>query len=317
MGILQNILKTINTAIENIDFSPYQLISNKSTNGTLSENSDTLYPSQKAVKTYADTKQNALGYTAENLANKNVAGGYLGLNDIARIDSIFTIIRKNKFSFYYCFLNYASNIANLTLQSSSTSGGGIFSNSGSNAVKIKSTLSSAWNLPTLYLSANASGTVICNHSNINIRLDSSSKIEFEAGITYKITSKQCSLSLGLGTFSKSAGTWSGNGVLFTLDPTVNSGKWRCGKIVSNTFTPNNLDVITSNESLVRFRIKYDKVTEIAYFYLNDVLVYTLSSVNLSDIVYSLIYNFETTDNTEATVRATSILYHALEIEINQ
>lgn len=348
MGILQNIIKSINTAIDSIDFSPYQLISNKSTDETLADNSDTKYPSQKAVKTYADTKQSALGYTAENQTNKenttldtsstkyptnnlvktnldlkqstsekNQANGYLGLNDISRIESIFTLIRKNKFSFYHCFLNYASNVANLVLQSSSTSGGGVFSNSGSNAVKTKNTLSSAWNLPTLYLSANASGSVNCNHSNINIRLDSNSKIEFEAGIAYKITSKQCSLSLGIGTFSKSSGIWSGNGVLFTLDPTVNSGKWRCGKIVSNIFTPNNLDVITSNESLVRFRIKYDKTTEIALFYLNDVLVYTLNSVNLSDIVYSLIYNLETTDNTESTVRATSILYHALEIEINQ
>lgn len=250
-------------------------------------------------------------------SEKNQVNGYLGLNDIARIDSIFTMIRKNKFSFYHCFLNYASNVANLTLQSSSTSGGGIFSNSGLNAVKIKNTLSGAWNLPTLYLNPNGLGTVICNHSNINIKLDSSSKIEFEAGLAYKITSKQCTLTLGIGTFSKSAGIWSGNGLLFTLDPTVNSGKWRCGKIASNTFTPNNLDIITSNESLVRFRIKYDKVTEIAYFYLNDTLVYTLNSVNLSDIVYSLIYNLETNDNTEATVRATSILYHALEIEINQ
>lgn len=253
----------------------------------------------------------------ERIENKNVVGGYAGLDDIGRIDSIFTLVRKNKFGFYYNFMNYAFNVANLALQSSSTSGGGVFSNAGSNAVKIKNTLSAAWALPTLYLSANNIGNVNCNHSSINIRLDSNSKIEFEAGIAYKITSKQCTLSIGIGTFGKSAGVWSGNGLLFTLDPTVNSGKWRCGKIVSNTFTPNNLDIITSNESLVRFRIKYNKTTEIALFYLNDVLVYTLTSVNLSDIVYSLIYNLETTDNTEATVRATSILYHALEIEINQ
>jgi hypothetical protein len=32
-------------------------VANKSTDGTLTANSDTLYPSQKAVKTYADTKQ--------------------------------------------------------------------------------------------------------------------------------------------------------------------------------------------------------------------------------------------------------------------
>lgn len=40
------------------------------TDGTLSANSDVKVPSQKAVKTYADTKQAALGFTAENAANK-------------------------------------------------------------------------------------------------------------------------------------------------------------------------------------------------------------------------------------------------------
>lgn len=46
---------------------------NKSTNTSLGT-SDTLYPSQKAVKTYADTKQTALGFTPENVANKDVDG---------------------------------------------------------------------------------------------------------------------------------------------------------------------------------------------------------------------------------------------------
>lgn len=51
-----------------------EVTSNKDTDGTLAANSDTKYPSQKAVKTYADTKQAALGYTAENSANKDTDG---------------------------------------------------------------------------------------------------------------------------------------------------------------------------------------------------------------------------------------------------
>ena len=39
------------------DLSGYELLSNKDTDGTLAANSDTKYPSQKATKTYADTKQ--------------------------------------------------------------------------------------------------------------------------------------------------------------------------------------------------------------------------------------------------------------------
>ena len=53
----------------NIAYVPED-VANKSTDGTLSANSDTLYATQKATKTYADTKQSALGYTAENQANK-------------------------------------------------------------------------------------------------------------------------------------------------------------------------------------------------------------------------------------------------------
>ena len=42
--------------------------SNKKT--TLSDNSDTYYPTQKAVKTAVDAKQDTLGYTPEDVANK-------------------------------------------------------------------------------------------------------------------------------------------------------------------------------------------------------------------------------------------------------
>ena len=44
---------------------------NKKTN--LTDNSDTYYPTQKAVKTAVDAKQDALGYIAENAANKKTS----------------------------------------------------------------------------------------------------------------------------------------------------------------------------------------------------------------------------------------------------
>jgi hypothetical protein len=48
-----------------LGFTP-ENVANKTIDGTLGANSDTLYPSEKAVRTYADTKQPALGYTAAN-----------------------------------------------------------------------------------------------------------------------------------------------------------------------------------------------------------------------------------------------------------
>jgi hypothetical protein len=76
----------VQTAIQELDsekqaalgYTP-ENVANKDIDGTLSANSDTKYPSQKAVKTYADTKQSALGYTPENAANKGATNGYAPL----------------------------------------------------------------------------------------------------------------------------------------------------------------------------------------------------------------------------------------------
>jgi len=51
-----------------------------STDGTFASNSDAKVPTEKAIKTYADTKQSALGFTPENSANKDAASGYAGLD---------------------------------------------------------------------------------------------------------------------------------------------------------------------------------------------------------------------------------------------
>ena len=52
----------------------------KDTDGTLAANSDSKWATQKATKTYADTKETALGYTAENSANKTIS--FATLNNI-------------------------------------------------------------------------------------------------------------------------------------------------------------------------------------------------------------------------------------------
>lgn len=55
-----------------------EVTSNKSTDGTLASNSTTLYPSQSAVKTYADTKVSASGTTT--LTNKRITRRVLALS---------------------------------------------------------------------------------------------------------------------------------------------------------------------------------------------------------------------------------------------
>jgi disulfide oxidoreductase YuzD len=81
----------INAKQDSLGFTA-ENVANKDTSGTLASNSDTKYPSQKAVKTYVDAeatarasadttlqtninaKQDSLGFTAENVANKDTSG---------------------------------------------------------------------------------------------------------------------------------------------------------------------------------------------------------------------------------------------------
>ena len=62
-GYITNVITALGYTPENS--------ANKKT--TLADNSDTFYPTQKAVKTAVDAKQDALGFTAENVANKSTS----------------------------------------------------------------------------------------------------------------------------------------------------------------------------------------------------------------------------------------------------
>jgi hypothetical protein len=64
---------TAGTGLENKSLVATGLI-DVDTDGTLAANSDSKVASQKATKTYADTKQSALGFTPENSANKDTDG---------------------------------------------------------------------------------------------------------------------------------------------------------------------------------------------------------------------------------------------------
>lgn len=74
-GRLDGIDTTLSGKENSLGFTP-ENAANKSTTTSLGA-SDTLYPSQKAVKTYVDTglstKQNSLGYTAEDSGNKSTS----------------------------------------------------------------------------------------------------------------------------------------------------------------------------------------------------------------------------------------------------
>lgn len=324
MGILQKILETINTAIDSIDFSPYQLISNKSTSATLTENSDTLYPSQKAVKTYVDTglsgKQDSLGYTAENVANKNVANGYEGLNDIGRQDSIFTKIPKTRYGWFFNYLIAALNTS--IISGNGTGGGAYYSGGVSVTPKLKGGTIDYWNIPCLYLGASATGYCHMFSGQTSIKITTNCTVENEWAVAFKFngTAKQMKCVIALGSIGmNNNGIFSGNGLAFVYDPLVNSGNFIIVKVVNGSVTASaNTSTAPIMETTTKFRVKYSKVNEIAEFFINNVNAGSLASVNLANtVVYQNNLAMSTSDSTETQVRSMCALYSALEVDIGE
>lgn len=78
-GAADTTLQTnINAKQDSLGFTA-ENVANKDIDSTFTSNSDTKYPSQKAVKTAIAAKQDSLGFTAENSANKDQNSGYAGL----------------------------------------------------------------------------------------------------------------------------------------------------------------------------------------------------------------------------------------------
>ena len=76
-----NLASTPDTVLGVGDITGAEATANKDTDGTLAGNSDIRYPSQRAVKTALATKQDSLGFTPENTANKDTTGT-LGTSDV-------------------------------------------------------------------------------------------------------------------------------------------------------------------------------------------------------------------------------------------
>lgn len=290
MGILQNILKTINSAIDNIDFSPYQLISNKSTDGTLADNSDTKYPSQKAVKTYADTK--------ETQTNKNQASGYLGLDENGQFSLTRQAMGKEIID-YKSLMNIAERKTTFTASdlflASATSGNvyavnrDVYFDSNFNSSSTK------FDRPCLFANAsvvNSGAKIIYNTG--AIFLNNSLKMLVDVSIVPNVItpSNDHAFYLGLSTLpAVTLTTFTGTGLTFKYRPSENSGNIQILKVLSNNIsTLLNTNIPFPNYSLTRFRILYDKVLDTAYFYINNTLVHTESSVLL--VTTSGYYSFQ-------------------------
>lgn len=307
MGILNNLSRFINL---------------RSLRKDLEAINDLVADSISNIMLLIATKQNNLGFTPENVANKNAVNGYLGLNANNRIDSIKRIKDINKFSFSWDFLNPSITTSTYLFTATVYSGAGTFSANGStNTPKPKTGNNTQIQLPILQLSAGVTGYVATTLATTPITLLSPFKLYSEQIITAQCnTAKQFKMvvSCGSNTINSATGFHpSANTLVFIIDPTINNYKWQVGKVINGSLTPINTDVGIINENLIALSIEYDRLTEIAKFYINYELVYEMTAVNLpSTATFANQLAMSTNDATETYVRRMSPLREVLEIDLS-
>lgn len=242
-------------------------------------------------KTTWNGKQSALGYTAENVSNKDSRNGYLGFtNNVIVVDINFL---QNNLVYSNPYL-YSSSAA--TGAGSYTSGGSV------NTPKLRSGNDTQFRLPTLNLVGSVTGNVTTALNGVPaMTFKSPYKALFEQTIAYTdIGTKNNTFVVFAGDGARGATTFTGSLLMFVLNPLQNSGKWRVGKVISGgTPTYVNTDTSPTYNNCTKFSIYYNKSTEEALFYIDDTLVYTMTGVNLPDTTnFTLKMSLVREDSTE-------------------
>lgn len=265
MGILSNLSRFINL---------------RSLRKDLEALNDVVADSISNIMTLLATKQNALGFTPENVANKNVAGGYLGLdsNNNYSLDNMnisTELIKYNSLG--------DVNDRNSTNISEAGNTGTSFSTSGLAYLTSDTYL----NRPTLTISANQGNVGRYMYFLNTYRCNTPYGLYFEVFITgdsnNSILSHDTVVGIGTaGGLITSGSAGSTYGLFFVRNPTLNSGKWRIYKINNGSFVSMiNTDIpYQGDKTPILVKIIYRKDNETAYFYLNNILIHTMVSVNL-------------------------------------
>lgn len=221
---------------------------------------------------------------------KDTRNGYLGFtNNVIVVDVNFL---QNNLVYSNPYL-YSSSAA--TGAGSYTSGGSV------NTPKLRSGNDTQFRLPTLNLVGSVTGNVTCALNGIPaMTFKSPYKALFEQTVSFTdIGTKNNTFVIIAGDAARGSTTFTGSGLIFILNPLQNSGKWRVGKVVSTTPTYYNTDTSPTYNNSTKFSIYYNKATEEALFYIDDTLVYTMTSVNLSDTTnFTLKMSLVREDSTE-------------------
>lgn len=212
-------------------------------------------------------------------SEKDQVNGYLGLD----ANSNYSIEKLGMINEFIKFNSLADvsdrNSTNIT----ETGNSGTSFNSSGNSYLTTDTFVQR---PTITISANQLNVGRYFYFISSNRCNSPYSLVFEAVITADTNSSILNHDMVLGIGSANSIITSGNanatyGLYFTRNPTINSGRWKVTKISNGVFTTVNTSVnYQGDKTPILTKIVYDKATEIAYFYLNNELVYTMVNVNL-------------------------------------
>lgn len=256
-------------------------------------------------------------------SEKNIAGGYLGLDTKGKIDSLQRLSNANRFGYSIDFVLYSLIVTAYTFNASTYTGAGAFAfNGGSSTPKLKSGSDTQLQLPILTLNANLAGFVAAGVSHYPVNLKSPHKLYSEQVITaLKNTNKsfKITVSCGVGNVNSNTGSFpvTANLLVFVFDPTVNNGNWQVGKVVNGFPTLISTNVTLPNENIQSLAVVYDRATEIAKFYIDYVLVHEMTNVNLaSTATFSNLMAMSTNDATETYTRRVSPVRQVFEIDVS-
>lgn len=292
---------------EDINFVPYTEVFPNTVIGGVEVDDNISSP----TKTYSSEKiEDRLDETTESLtdaiddavsgidlsnyqltSDKDSRNGYLGFTNNVIVVDINFLQNNMVYSNPYLY--------NLT---SSTGAGSYTSAGNSKTPKLRSGNDTQFRLPTLNLVGSATGNVTTALNGMTaMTLKSPYKALFEQTISYtNLGTKNNTFVIFAGDGARGVSTFTGSLLMFILNPLQNSGKWRVGKVVSGgTPAYANTDTSPTYNNSTKFSIYYNKSTEEALFYIDDVLVYTMTSVNLSDTTnFTLKMSLVREDSTE-------------------
>lgn len=245
-------------------------------------------------------KQNALGFTPENQANKenttlDTSSSKYPTNNLVKTN----LDLKHNLLFDGDFLEFSPKngyfYSDSFLQNSTPNTGNIVGTTASNGAVVANLVlmnaisSTQISRPSAGITPNLQGSAVLRYIRVSCRIGPGCTIQQEAHVSFRsftatgYTSIYIGLdSIGTATSIPANDVLTGSGLFWRWNPTLNSGKLQLIKNIAGTGITVllNTNYSITDDIIYKLGIKYIKSTDTAYFYYDRVLIHTQSTINL-------------------------------------